>query len=449
MYFSLPIARYCWAYSSQVFVQDVKAAPNPMCVLSSEWQLDDMVRFLTNNNQFGILTADTTYNLGDFYVTPMTYPHLMLQDVNTGKAPIILGPVLVHQRVDFNSFNNFSSTLVGCRRELRQILAFGSDGDKALVEAFTHNFPYAIQLRCFLHFKRNVQEKLKELGFSSSVSNEFLADIFGKRVGGTFQAGLVDCSTVEEFDDCLKKLEPIWNARESSSEPAFHQYFVQYQADVVRYHMRRDLRESCGLGSPPAEFTTNSSESINAALKRKVNHKESDWPQFNEHMKVFVESQREEIIRALSGRGRYRLNPVFSHYGVPTSDWMRMRSDQRQQVLHNFEKAALPVRAMTTKKPLEPEGVIPTASRHLSISAEDAGITTIPLVTLDGMRSKAEQILRSDNAITRAPGSDKKACMVLSFSQAAPHHVQTKSDGQYICDNSCLQYVSSPVSVST
>ena len=97
--------------SSQVFVQDVKAAPNPMCVLLSEWQLEDMVCFLTNNNQFGILTANTTYNLGDFYVTPMTYPHLMLQDVNTGKAPIMLGSVFVHQRVDFNSFNYFSSTL--------------------------------------------------------------------------------------------------------------------------------------------------------------------------------------------------------------------------------------------------------------------------------------------------------------------------------------------------
>ncbi len=182
--------------SSQIFVQDVKAAPHPMCVLSSEWgaALDGMVHFLMGNHRFGILTADTTYNLGDFYVTPMTYPHLMLQDVKSGKHPMMLGPVLVHQRVDFTAFNYFASTLIGCRRELRQILAFGTDGDKVLVEVFTHNFPYAVQLRCFLHFKRNVQEKLKELGFAASVSNEFLADILGKRVGNTFEAGLVDSS---------------------------------------------------------------------------------------------------------------------------------------------------------------------------------------------------------------------------------------------------------------
>lgn len=213
-----------------------------------------------------------------------------------------------------------------------------------------------------------MQEKLKEIGFSSSVSSEFLADIFGKHLGCTFQAGLVDCSTVEEFDERLKLLKPIWNARESSSEPAFHRYFVQYQADVVRHHMSRDLRESCGLGSPSTEFTTNCSESINAALKCKVNYKESDWPQFNQHIRGFVESQREEITHALSGHGRYCLNPDFSHYGVTTSDWKRMRSDQRQQVLRNFEKASFPVRAMpssSTSKPSEPEGMIPTASRYL------------------------------------------------------------------------------------
>ena len=74
---------------ADIYVQDVKAAPQPMCILSFEWQ------FLTNNNEFGILTVDTTYNLGNFYVTPLTYPHLMLQDTKSRKSPLMLGPILV------------------------------------------------------------------------------------------------------------------------------------------------------------------------------------------------------------------------------------------------------------------------------------------------------------------------------------------------------------------
>ena len=38
--------------------------------------------------------------------------HLMLQDVNTGKHPTMVGPVLVHQQTDFSSFNYFISTLI-------------------------------------------------------------------------------------------------------------------------------------------------------------------------------------------------------------------------------------------------------------------------------------------------------------------------------------------------
>ena len=37
-----------------------------------DWQLKALVRFASNPDVFSILTADTTYNLGDFYVTPTT-----------------------------------------------------------------------------------------------------------------------------------------------------------------------------------------------------------------------------------------------------------------------------------------------------------------------------------------------------------------------------------------
>ena len=85
-------------------------------------------------------------------------------------------------------------------------------------------------------------------------------------------------------DKSLEGLKSLWDSREKpyapSSGPRLFHYFVQYQADVVRYHMKKDIRESVGLGSPPSAFTTNASESINAAIKRKVNYKESGWPEF-------------------------------------------------------------------------------------------------------------------------------------------------------------------------
>ena len=51
------------------FVRVVTASPEPMCVLATDQQLDDLVRFSTNNGRFGILAIDPTFSLGDFNVT--------------------------------------------------------------------------------------------------------------------------------------------------------------------------------------------------------------------------------------------------------------------------------------------------------------------------------------------------------------------------------------------
>ena len=140
--------------SNEAFVRDLKAAPSPQCVLYFDWQLSEMERFLTNNSEFGVLTVDTTFCLGEFYITLITYPHLMLQDVNTGKHPTMIGPALIHQETNFSSFNYFGATLISNCKNLQNILCFGTDGDRSLVEAFGHNFPHALQLRCFIHKKK-------------------------------------------------------------------------------------------------------------------------------------------------------------------------------------------------------------------------------------------------------------------------------------------------------
>ena len=126
----------------------------------------------------------------------------------------MVGAILVHQQTDYASFNYFASTLISHDKQLHNVLCFGSDGDKALVEAFSHSFPFAIQLRCFIHFRRNIQEKLHTLGIPHQVAEEFLTDILGKQHGSTYVEGLVDCRSEQEFDEKLQALEQTWNDRE-------------------------------------------------------------------------------------------------------------------------------------------------------------------------------------------------------------------------------------------
>lgn len=430
--------------TQEAFVRDVKAAPDPQSILFYDWQIADMERLLTHEAQFGILTVDPTYNLGKFYVTPVTYPHLMLEDVTSKQHPLILGPVLVHQRMEFATFNYFISSLIGFSKKLRNVRAFGTDGQEALIEALSHGFPAAVQLRCFIHFKRNITEKLTEYGVSGAVADEFLADIFGKKSGSIYFEGLVDSTSEEDFNHRLKKCKEVWDAREMAKTktkiPKFYDYFSRYKAKAVCFTMRKDLRIKAGLGSPPKMFTTNASESINAVLKQKVNFKESEWPEFNDKVKMLVKQQREEVIRALSGRGQYRLSPNYSHFAVSVSEWTKMRPEQRRNIIAKFDNATLKSRLLLTHG-----GGTASVEKTLSVTAEDSGITKLTLPTLEHMWDKAEKLLSSKNAITLAPGDDPTARMVLSSSLPLPHLVKRGSGSQYVCDSRCINWASSGI----
>ena len=58
-------------------------------------------------------------------------------------------------------------------------------------------------------------------------------------------------------------------------------------------------------------------------------------------MRSFVESKREEVIRALSGRGLFRLRPQCAHMGVYVVTWQRKRPDQRKKLVQHIDECSL------------------------------------------------------------------------------------------------------------
>ena len=71
--------------------------------------------------------------------------------------------MLLHQRKTFETYNFFFSKLVGLNKETASVLAFGTDGEEALIQALQRNFYHALHLRCFIHFKDNCKEQLKSM----------------------------------------------------------------------------------------------------------------------------------------------------------------------------------------------------------------------------------------------------------------------------------------------
>jgi hypothetical protein len=65
-----------------------------------------------------------------------------------------------------------------------------TDGEEELYRALKFTFPYAVHLRCFIHFRENCKAQLKQSNIPQAEQKKFLADIFGRRVGDTWENGM-------------------------------------------------------------------------------------------------------------------------------------------------------------------------------------------------------------------------------------------------------------------
>ena len=118
------------------------------------------------------MTSDPTFTLGDFDVTVITYRHLLLETCRGMNSPILLGPILIHYKKNFASYLFFTSSLVGLCPNLQMVRAFGTDGEKALSDTFSHEFTLFQHLTCSIHVRRNITQKLQECNISSETSKK-------------------------------------------------------------------------------------------------------------------------------------------------------------------------------------------------------------------------------------------------------------------------------------
>lgn len=91
--------------------------------------------------------------------------------------------------------------MVGLNKKIAELRAFGTDGEKALIDAFAHEFRFATHLTCFIHVRRNIKDELNKRMIPDPLRTEILDDIFGRRSGSSLFEGLVDCIDISSFEE--------------------------------------------------------------------------------------------------------------------------------------------------------------------------------------------------------------------------------------------------------
>ena len=428
------------------FVRTVTGAPDYMVILSSDHTLDNLVRFCAYPMSPSVLTFDPTFSLGQFDVTVTTYKHPLLVFRNPREHsschPNLIGPILIHQRKQFSNYHYFTSTLVGLRPSLRNLTAFGTDGEAALVQACVSQFPTAIHLRCWLHLKDNIKNKLEcSLKLPRNVAQEFIADILGK--ASSLEKGLVDADDEDDYLVQLQSLKKVWDEREhkvTNDDPVFHTWFQQHCAEVVKKTMLKSVRQSAGLGLPPSPYYTNAVESMNSLLKLRTNHKKQDLTMFITKMKELIESQFIDVDRAIAGVGDYEVASEYPNFQFDPSRWCALSEKQRKRVLQQFTSAK-PVPIASSK-----DGF--TSADSVEISSHNNPLVSLDITdyVADVIWTNANDLLQADSNFVTAPGKATQSWLVARSSNSTekPYFVRIQK-GHYECESNCFYYVTCKV----
>ena len=429
------------------FVRIVTGASEPMTVLCFDWTLNDIERFCTGDRHT-VLSVDPTFKLGDFDVTVTTYRHLMLTNT-TGNHPVMMGPLFIHQCKKFNTYHFFASSLVGLRPTLTNLRAFGTDGEQALSSALQTVFTEAKHLRCFLHFKSNLDDRLKKFHIPLPLRIEFLRDVFGNPAD--FEEGLVDAEDDDCYEASLCSLQKVWNDRERevNDPPMFYEWFVANCKETVKKTMLKPVRVAGGLGNPPQPFYTNDVESHNNVIKHHTKYTAQELPQFVEKMKALITTQKNEIERAVVGMGEYRVSHHFHNHVVDTRKYFQMSEKQREKALKRFFVTPFedPV-----KNVLSSEIDSGDAEANKKCDENPLNKLCIPQYVAEKVWTDGQQLASSDVNICASPGcSDGTTWLVKSNSAThqKPFFIECKKSGQVSCEKSCLMFNSCGVCAHT
>lgn len=432
---------------NNVFLRSIQTHPNPLfLVLATATQLQNLETYCTSQYLSSVMTIDPTFNIGKFSVTPVTYQDLLLVSKRTGEHPICIGPMLISQNLTYDVFSDFIYCMQKNCPSLKQGLrSFGTDGEKALEKALVEGFPNSVKLRCMSHFRNNVKEHLKDVSVENR--SKIVNQIFGQNDGdGIYKEGLLDADSPELFQSLYESVRDDWSAISHS----FVSWFDS-KIPTMKESMIASVRKAAGLGSPPAKFYTHGSESNNHVIKHKERYREVSLPQFVKDMKELRKDYDDDFVKAITGRGEYRLK--YSHLEISTDQWFSMTVKQRESYVRKIRGLSMLEVLQGDSSPLQSLEVrttpqLPTSG--LSISWKKVK-SPLDEAVLESIWTKAAKLCASPGAIQSAPYSEENTpatpvyLVVSSSSSREFYSVECGSTMSKVATCSCTGMKSSGI----
>ena len=222
------------------------------------------------------MTVDPTFCLGEFECTPITYRHLLVVTQRNKTSTVFIGPILIHYRKNFASY---SLLHIWCLRH--ELHCLGQMVKKlSLMHLFMSSdlqFSIARYILAIMLWRIENSQK-----------------VWSRRLQMTCLASRWCLHTAEDESEEVfyQKLEEKLVMEKDRKWPPWLFCWLLMIGFVSISAIPSSLEcwEKMLVRCTPSPFTTNASESLNAVLKRKVNYKRNELPDFVNHLKEWTNS---------------------------------------------------------------------------------------------------------------------------------------------------------------
>jgi len=283
------------AYHLDEFVWKIETYPDLLIVIGLKSIVDEFNRFidvnLENSGTKQYFSYDTTFEIGDFFLTPFIFRHILFEG-----SPLVPLAYMIHERRQQNAHSIFVKLLKEkCPAINRTKVPLILDREKAMTNAFQQGLPNLDILYCWNHLRRDVKLWLRKHCASTTEIPFYMDGI----------SYLLSCETIAVYETRKEQIKENW------SQAMVEYYDNHLEKDIIQ-HCARYIVEKYGLYDPFSGITNNTSESENAVIKRLVQWKEVTVDTAVLALHMDQQYLYNESLRGRCGLGQFVLRDIFS-----------------------------------------------------------------------------------------------------------------------------------------
>ena len=234
------------------FIHFLSTYPD-LCVVAGEVEMiQELNSVIQLKDEDLLLSYDTTFNLGEFYVSPLVFKHVVFTD-----NPLVAGLFLIHERKLSETHEHFFKILSSLVKPLKGV-PIVTDMESAIVKAIRENTTLK-QIGCWRHLRQDVQR--------------WLTDNLPKVERSTYVNELYEIlrtTTERQCADMIKKMEKQWNEE-------FTRYFKKSVEPKLGYFCAWSIANSCKLDTKNGITNLMSSTPKSPELLKDVRYSLEVW----------------------------------------------------------------------------------------------------------------------------------------------------------------------------